>query len=398
MQLSENALKLKQSATFAVNTKRIEMQRQGYDVVNFGVGEPDFDTPDFIKEAAVEAMKQGQTKYTAIAGMPALRQAIADKLKRDNGLCYAPSQIVVANGARQAIANGITALVNPGDEALIISPAWFSYQQLVLINGGVPVLVPVKREDDYLPTREVLESKVTEKSKLLILTTPSNPTGRIMGRETLEMLADFAISHDLYVISDEVYEKIVLDQDVQHISIASLGEEIYKRTIVVNGLSKSHAMTGWRMGYSASSEQLAKVMTNIQNHYTAGINTMTQVASITALNGSEDCVKTMVDEFRKRRDYIYERICRIPGLYAVKPQGAFYLFIDITELIHRKHKGKVIKNALDFAAALLEEKAVAVVACDDFGIENHVRASYATDMENLKKGADRIEEFVREME
>lgn len=396
MQLSKNALKLKQSATFTVNTKRMKMIQQGIDVVNFGVGEPDFDTPEFIKEAAVKALKDGQTKYTAIAGMTSLRKAIADKLKRDNNLDYEPAQIVVTNGARQAIGNAIAALVNPQDEVLIISPAWISYQQLITLNGGVPVLVPVDREHDYLPTREALESMVSSRSKLLIITTPSNPTGRIMGREVLEMIAEFAISHNLYVISDEIYEKIAFDH-IKHISIASLGKEIFERTIVINGLSKSHSMTGWRMGYSASNSQLAKMMTNIQNHYTAGINTMTQVASLAALEGSEDCVREMVAQFQVRRDYIYQRINGIKGLYAVKPQGAFYLFIDITELIGKKYKDRVITSALDFAEILLEEKAVALVACEDFGIENHVRASYATAMENLIKGADRIEEFVKKL-
>ncbi len=396
MQLSENALKLKQSTTFMVNTKRMEMIQQGIDVVNFGVGEPDFDTPEFIKEAAIKALEDGETKYTAIAGMMSLRKAIADKLKRDNDLSYESDQIVVTNGARQAIGNAIAALVNPQDEVLIISPAWISYQQLVIMNGGIPVLVPVDREHDYLPTREALESMVSSRSKLLIITTPSNPTGKIMGRKVLEMIAEFAISHDLYVISDEIYEKIVFD-DIKHISIASLGKEIFERTVVINGLSKSHSMTGWRMGYSASNLQLAKMMTNIQNHYTAGINTMTQVASIAALEGSEDCVREMVAQFQARRDYIYQRINGIKGLYAVKPQGAFYLFIDITELIGKKYKNRLIASAFDFAKILLEERAVALVACEDFGIKNHVRASYATDMENLIKGADRMEQFVNEL-
>lgn len=397
MRFSENARKLKQSATFAVNNKRMEMMQQGIDVVNFGVGEPDFDTPESIKQACISALKEGHTRYTAISGIPQLRQAIAQKLKRDNQLDYEPSQIVVTNGARQAIANAITAVVDPGDEVMVVTPGWISYQQLILLNGGTPVLVPVSRENDYNPTEEALEALVNEKTKMLVMTTPSNPTGRVLSKETLEMIGDFAVRHDLYLLADEIYEKIVFDEDARHISIASLGREIYDRTITINGLSKSHAMTGWRMGYSASSPELAKVMTNIQNHYTAGINTMTQYASLEALNGSQDCVTEMVDEFRKRRDYIYENVRTIPGIHTVKPQGAFYLFIDLTDVLGKKYHGKEISNAVDFAQTLLEEKAVAMVACDDFGIENHIRASFATSMDNLIKGVKRLREFIQEL-
>lgn len=398
MRLSENAQKLKASATFAVNNKRMEMVQAGIDVVNFGVGEPDFDTPESIKQACIRAMEEGNTKYTPIPGIMKLREAIAEKLRRDNQLDYEPNQIVVTNGARQAIANAMAALINPGDEVMVVTPGWISYQQLILLNGGIPVLVPVSREDDYNPTKEALEALVNDRTKLLVMTTPSNPTGRVLGRETLEMIAEFVIRHDLYLISDEIYEKIVFDDDAQHISIASLGKEIYDRTITINGLSKSHAMTGWRMGYSASNSELAKIMTNIQNHYTAGINTMTQYASLEALNGSQECVKEMVAEFKRRRDYIYENVRQIPGLHTVKPQGAFYLFIDLTDVLGRKYHGKEILNAVDFATVLLEEKAVAMVACDDFGIENHIRASYATSMDNLIKGVERLREFVLELQ
>ncbi len=397
MELSENVLKLKPSATAKVNMMQQDMARQGIDVVNFSVGEPDFDTPEFVKQAAIKAMEQGFTKYTANTGVLELRQAIADKLKRDNGLDYKPSQIVVTNGARQAIANAIAVVTNPGDEVLIITPAWVSYQQLILMFGCVPVPVPTTRENNYMPTREALESKVTDKTKLLILTSPSNPTGRVFDEGTLRMLADFALAHDLFVISDEVYEKLIFDDDVKHISIASISPEMYEKTIVVNGLSKSHAMTGWRMGYSASNEELAKLMGNVLNHYTTAISSITQAASIAALTGDESCIDEMNDEYRKRRDYIYDRICAIDGLKAVKPQGAFYLFIDISDIIGKDYHGKKIESAADFAEALLQDKAVALVSSEDFGIDNHVRISFATSMENLKKGADRIEEFVSEL-
>ncbi len=397
MELSENVLKLKPSATAKVNMMQQDMARQGIDVVNFSVGEPDFDTPEFVKQAAIKAMEQGFTKYTANTGVPELREAIADKLKRDNDLDYKPSQIVVTNGARQAIANAIAVVTNPGDEVMIITPAWVSYQQLILLFGCVPVAVPTTRENNYMPTREALESKVTDKTKLLILTSPSNPTGRVFDEETLKMVADFALAHDLFVISDEVYEKLIFDDDVEHISIASLSPEMYEHTIVVNGLSKSHAMTGWRMGYSASTEELARLMGNVLNHYTTAISSITQAASIAALRGDENCIDEMNDEYRKRRDYIYERICGIDGLKAVKPQGAFYLFIDISDIIGKEYHGKRMESAADFAEALLRDKAVALVSSEDFGIDNHVRISFATSMENLKKGADRIEEFVNEL-
>lgn len=398
MELSKRAMGIKASTTMAISSKAAEMKAAGLDVVSFGAGEPDFNTPAHISQAGIDAIKNGHTRYTPAAGMPELRQAVCGKLKRDNGLEYEPAQVIISNGAKHSLINTFMAILNEGDEVIIPAPFWLSYSEMVRIAGGVPVIIYTKKENQFMMTKEELEHAYTEKTKAVVLTSPSNPTGQVMSKADLEMIADFAISHDILVVSDEIYEKLIYDAGKQHISIASLNKEIYDRTIVINGVSKSYAMTGWRIGYAAAPLPIAKLMASLQSHMASNPNTIAQMATITALNGPQDCVAEMCVEFKKRRDYIYEREEAIPLISALKPEGAFYLFVDVSGTYGKFYKGQQIKTAADFAAVLLEEKYVAVVPCADFGMPDYIRLSYATSMELIEKGMDRIEAMVKELQ
>ncbi len=397
MELSKRAMSIKPSTTMAISARAAEMKAAGLDVISFGAGEPDFDTPAHISQEGIAAIQNGQTRYTPAAGTPELRQAVCGKLKRENGLDYEPAQVVISNGAKHSLMNVFMAILNEGDEVIIPAPFWLSYAEMVKIAGGVPVIIYTKKENYFTMTREELENAYTAKTKAIVLTTPSNPTGQVMSRADLEMVAEFAVQHDLLVVSDEIYEKLIYDEEKQHISIASLGKEIYDRTIVINGVSKSYAMTGWRIGYAAASLEIAKLMAALQSHMASNPNSIAQVAAVAALNGSQDCVAEMCVAFKKRRDYIYEREEAIPLLSALKPVGAFYLFIDVSSLYGKSCEGKKIASAADFAAVLLEKKYVAVIPCADFGMSDYIRLSYATGMEQIQKGMDRIEEMVREL-
>lgn len=397
MELSKKAMSIKASTTMAISSRAAEMKAAGLDVVSFGAGEPDFNTPAHISQAGIDAIHNGQTRYTPAAGMPELRKAVCDKLKRDNGLEYEPAQVVISNGAKHSLINTFMAILNEGDEVIIPAPFWLSYSEMVRIAGGVPVIIYTKKENQFMMTKEELENAYTEKTKAVVLTTPSNPTGQVMSKADLEMVAEFAISHDILVIADEIYEKLIYDEGKEHISIASLSKEIYDRTIVINGVSKSYAMTGWRIGYAAAPLPIAKLMASLQSHMASNPNTIAQVATITALNGPQDCVAEMCVEFKKRRDYIYEREEGIPLISALKPQGAFYLFADVSDAYGKSYDGQEIKTAADFASILLEKKYVAVVPCADFGMPDYIRLSYATSMELIKEGMDRIEAMVKEL-
>lgn len=394
MELSKRAMQIKASSTLAISAKAAELKAEGKDMVTFGVGEPDFDTPAHIREAAKKAMDEGKTRYTPAAGTMALRQAVCKKLKEDNGLDYEPAQVIISNGAKHSLMNTFMAILNDGDEVIIPAPYWLSYSEMVKIAGGVPVIVHTKKENGFMLTKEELEGAYTAKTKALILTSPSNPTGMISSMEDLKMIEDFAVSHDIFVISDEIYEKLIYDEGKKHISIASLGKEIYDRTIVINGVSKSYAMTGWRIGYAAAPAAVAKLMASLQSHMASNPNSIAQEATVAALNGPQDCVEEMRLEFAKRRDYIYEREEAIPMISALKPEGAFYLFVDVSGTYGKSYKGREIHSAADFASILLDEKYVAVVPCADFGMPDYIRLSYATSMELIKKGMDRIEELV----
>lgn len=392
MDLSQNALQITPSMTLEITAKAKQLKAQGVDVIDFGVGEPDFDTSDYIKEAAIDAIKKGYTKYTPSSGISELKKAVCNKLLKDNSLKYQPEQIVISNGAKHSIYNALCAILNPGDEVIIPVPYWLSYPEMVRLAYGKPVFVKTKAENDFKITAEELKNAITSKTKALILNTPNNPTGSVYTKEELEELAKIIGEANIFVISDEIYEKLIYEGS--HISIASLNEKIKELTILVNGMSKAYAMTGWRIGYTASSLEIAKVMSNIQSHTTSNPNSIAQYASVAALSGDETVIKRMAEEFNKRRIYMVERINKIKGLKSNKPQGAFYVMVNIDEYIGKEIKGKIIRGSIDFANALIEGANVAVVPALPFGMDNYIRISYATSIENIEKGLNRIEEFL----
>ncbi len=397
MKLSEKALGIKPSSTLSITEKAGVLRGEGKDVISFSVGEPDFDTPDHIKKAAIDAINEGFTKYTPAAGTVELRKAVAKKLKEDNGLDYDYTQIVISNGAKHSLVNALMAIVNPGDEVIIPAPFWLSYAEMVRIAGGTPVIVYTKAENNFELSREILESAYTEKTKAVIVTTPSNPTGMVLTEKCLREIADFAVEKDIIVIADEIYEKLIYSKDKKHISIASFGKEIYERTITVNGVSKSYAMTGWRIGYTASSKQIAKLMASMQSHMTSNPNSIAQMAALAAIEGPQDCVEDMREKFEERRDYIYDRVAKMPYLKTLKPEGAFYLFVDFSGTYGKKYNDIVLESAAQIGALLLDEELIAVVPCADFGMPDYIRFSYATSNENIKKGMDRLEDFISKL-
>ncbi|HOQ16152.1 MAG TPA: pyridoxal phosphate-dependent aminotransferase [Defluviitaleaceae bacterium] len=396
MELSKKAKNIKPSSTLAVTAKAKKMKAEGIDVVGFGAGEPDFDTPEHIKEAAIQAISDGFTKYTPASGTDELKKAICEKFKKENGLDYAPNQIVISNGAKHSLTNVFMAILNAGDEVIIPGPYWLSYPEMVRLADGVPVIVHGRKEKDYKVTAEDLEKYLSNKTKAIVINSPNNPTGVVYSKDELKEIADFAVKHDLYVISDEIYEKLIYD-GLEHVSIASFNEEIYKRTIVINGVSKSYAMTGWRIGYLAAVPEVAKAISNLQSHATSNPNSIAQKATVAALTGPQDCVEKMRIEFEKRRNYMLERLSKISSFSVVKPQGAFYVFIDISQLVGKQFAGKSIENADVFSDILLESEKVAVVSCTDFGYPSCIRLSYAISLENIQKGLDRIENFVNQL-
>ncbi len=394
MYLSEKAKAIKASTTLAIDSKFKEMKAAGLDVVGFGAGEPDFDTPDYIKEAAIAAIRDGKTKYTPAAGTMELRQAVADKFLKENGLTYAPTQIVVSNGAKHSLVNAFMAILNPGDEVIIPAPFWVSYPEMVKLADGVPVVVEATEDSDFKVTVEELSAALTDKTRAIVLNSPSNPTGMVYTVEELQAIADFAVKHDLYVISDEIYEHLIYEG--KHVSIASLGEEIKNRTIIINGVSKTYAMTGWRIGFAAAAPEIAKVMANVQSHASSNPNSIAQAATVAALSGGKEEIEKMREAFATRRDYMVERINKIPGVSCKKPQGAFYVLMNISGLKGKTLGGKLIKTSDDFAEAFLNEAKVAVVPCSGFGADDFVRWSYAVSKDTIREGLDRLEKFLAE--
>lgn len=397
MNLSEKALGIKPSSTLSITERAGVLRKEGKDVISFSIGEPDFDTPEHIRKAAIEAINEGFTRYTPAAGILELRKAVAKKLKEENGLDYDYTQIVISNGAKHSLINSLMAIINPGDEVIIPAPYWLSYSEMVRIAGGTPVIVYTRKEDDFALTRKVLESGYSDKTKAVIITTPSNPTGMVMPEEALREIADFAVEKDIIVIADEIYEKLIYSKDKKHVSIASFGKEIYDRTITVNGVSKSYAMTGWRIGYTASPLKIAKLMSSMQSHMTSNPNSIAQKAALAAIEGPQDCVEQMRVQFEKRRDYIYDRVAKMPYVSALKPEGAFYLFIDFSGTYGKSYKGEKLESAAQIGALLLDEQLIAVVPCADFGMPDYIRFSYATSIENITKGMDRLEQFLSEL-
>ncbi|MBS4956016.1 MAG: pyridoxal phosphate-dependent aminotransferase [Clostridium sp.] len=396
MELSRKAQRIEASVTLAITAKAKEMKEKGIDVISFGAGEPDFNTPENIINAAIKAMQEGNTKYTNVNGILQLREAICKKFKEDNGLIYKPSQIVVSTGAKQSLANVFLAILNPGDEVIVPNPYWVSYPELIRLADGKPVFVESDEGSSYKFTKENLEKAVTEKTKAIILNTPNNPTGTIYNREELIEIAEFAKKYDLIIVSDEMYEKLIYDGE-SHVSIASVSDDAYERTIVINGLSKSYAMTGWRLGYCGASEKIAKLMTNIQSHMTSNVCSITQYAAVEALNGPQDKVKEMISEFERRRNYMAKTLEEMNNLSIIKPQGAFYIMINIDKCLGKEINGEKINDSMDFSAKLLENEKVAVIPGKAFGLDNYVRVSYATSMELIEKGLERINKFVNKL-
>jgi len=394
--LSERVKKIKPSATLAMDTKAKAMKAEGIDIVNFGVGEPDFDTPDNIKEAAIKAIRDGFTKYTPVGGIDPLKDAIVAKLGADNGLSYTREEVIVSCGAKHSLYNIAQALFGGGDEILIPSPYWVSYPDQALLNEAVPVIVDTFEEDGFMLKPEALKAKITNKTKALVLNSPSNPTGAVYAEKALEAIAEIAVKHNIYVISDEIYEKLVYDR-TRHVSIASFGKEIKDRTIVVNGLSKSHAMTGWRIGYAAGPKELIKAMTNIQSQSTSNPTSIAQKAAVEALTGPQDFTEKMREEFDRRRKVLVSGLNSIDGFRCANPTGAFYAFPNVSALYGRKAGSRTIKSSLDFALYLLEEAGVALVHGEAFGDDRYIRISYATSMENIEKALARIKEAVERL-
>lgn len=397
MDLSNKAKQINPSITLEITAKAKELKESGIDVVSFSAGEPDFNTPDNIINAAVRAMKDGKTKYTPTSGILELRKAICLKFKNDNDLSYNPSQIVVSTGAKQCLANTFLSILNKGDEVIIPIPYWVSYPELVKIADGVPIFVDTLKENDYKYSVDDLRKVVTNKTKAILLNSPNNPTGSIYSKEELIEIAEFAKENDLIIISDEIYEKLIYDEN-KHVSIASISEDAYKRTIVINGLSKSYAMTGWRIGYSACSEEIAKLMSSIQSHVTSNINSVSQYAAIEALTGPQESISKMIEEFKSRRNYMIDRLEKIDGISYIMPKGAFYIMVNIGEYFGRSILGNVINSSLEFSKSLLEEEQVAVIPGIAFGLDQYIRLSYATSRETIEVGLNRIENYLKKLQ
>ena len=395
--LSKKALNIKPSPTMAIDGKAKEMKSQGLDVIGFGAGEPDFDTPLHIREAAIEAINNGHTRYTAAAGTVELKEAICSKFKRENGLHYTPAQIVVSNGAKHSLDNVFCALLDPGDEVLIPAPFWVSYPEMVKLNDGIPVILETKEDNRFKVELELLKKACSPRTKALVLNNPSNPTGQLYPSEDLRAIGEFCAENNIYVISDEVYEKLVYGGN-SCVSIATFSEAIKDQTIVVNAVSKTYAMTGWRIGYTASGPEIAAAMAAIQSQTTSNPNAIAQKAAQQALSGPQDSVAEMLKAFDERRLFMYEKINSIEGLSALEPLGAFYLFANMSGTVGKKFKGKEINDSDDFASMLLESKLVALVPGTGFGAPMHVRLSFATSLDNIKEGLDRVSAFVEELD
>ena len=385
MKLAARVGEVTPSLTLAIAAKAKGMKEEGIEVCNFSAGEPDFDTPEHIKAAAKLALDEGKTKYGPAAGEPKLREAIARKLKTDNNLDYQAENVIVTNGGKHSLFNLMLALIEPGDEVIIPAPYWLSYPQMVKLAGGVPVIVQTDASTGYKITPEELAKAITTNTKLFILNSPSNPTGVVYTPAEIQALADVVVEEDLLVVSDEIYEKILYDQ-AKHVSIGSLGSEIFKRTITSSGFAKAYSMTGWRIGYLAAPAELIKAAITIQGHSTSNVCTFAQFGAIAALESPQDCVEQMRQAFAERRQVMLQRVSAIPGMTCAPPNGAFYLFFNISQ---------TGMTSLEFCNALLESHQVATIPGIAFGADDHIRLSYATDMVTIEKGMDKLDKFVR---
>lgn len=398
VKISRRAAEIAPSMTLAISAKANEMKANGEKVISFGVGEPDFNTPAHIIAAAKDAMDKGYTKYVAAAGLPALKKAVCKKLSEDNGLEYKPSQIVISNGAKHSIYNALFVTIDEGDEVIIPAPYWLTYPEVVKCCGGVPVFVNTKKEDGFKLTAEELEGAITPKTKMLIFNSPTNPTGAVYTEEEIRAVAEVCLKHKIVVLSDEIYEKLIYT-DVKHFSIAAVSPEMKELTIVVNGVSKSYAMTGWRLGYLAAPENVAKAIASFQSHATSNVNTITQYASVAALEGDTAPMEEMVKAFGERRERMIAALDEMKplGLGYVKPDGAFYAMLVCDKFYGKSYKGNKINGSMDMANLLLEYEKVALTPGICFGADDCVRISYALAAEELLEGLRRIADFIREI-
>jgi len=396
MTISNRAKNINPSQTLAITAQALKMKREGKKVISFAAGEPDFDTPENIKKEAISAINQGFTKYTASSGIIELKEAIIKKLKKDNGVEYIPSEIIVSNGAKQCLFNAILSLCNPGDEVLLPIPCWVSYTEQIKFAQAVPIFINTRQEEAFKLSTAQVEAKISPKTKLLILNSPNNPTGAVYEEEELEKIAQLLIKYNLYCICDEIYEKLIYDE-AKHLTIASLSDEVKNRTILINGVSKSYAMTGWRIGYAAGPEDIISGMSKIQGHSTSNPNSIAQKASIEALLGRQDTIEKMRKAFDDRRKYMVKRLKEIEGFSCLDPAGAFYAFPNVSDVLKRgiKYKSKKIKNSFDLSDFILKEAEVALIPGSAFEAEGYLRLSYATSMEDIKEGLDRIENILR---
>ncbi|OGX13356.1 MAG: aspartate aminotransferase [Omnitrophica bacterium RIFOXYB12_FULL_50_7] len=395
MPISKRISQIAPSPTLSITAKAKKMQSEGINVVGFGAGEPDFDTPLNIKESAKRAIDKGFTKYTPTSGIKELKDAICLKFKMDNGLIYSPEEVIVSCGAKHSLFNAILTLCDEGDEVILPAPYWVSYAEMIKVAGAIPVIIETTKESDFKITAKQLKDAITSKTKLFILNSPSNPTGMVYNEDEMKELKEIIVKAGIYCISDEIYEKIIYE--AKHISIASLGEDIRKQTIVVNGVSKVYSMTGWRIGYAAGPKEIIQAMSNLQDHSTSNPTSISQVASVEALNGVQDDLKTMTGEFRKRRDYMVEKVNAIKGLSVSNPQGAFYCWVDISKILGKSFGGEAIKDSFALTDMLLSDVWVAVVPGCVFGDDRYIRLSYATSMENIIEGLNRIEKFASQV-
>lgn len=393
LKISKKASAISPSPTLAIDSKFKEMKKEGIPVVGFGAGEPDFNTPENIKNAGIEAIKNNITKYTPASGTLELKAAVCQKLKRDTGLEYSTSNIVISNGGKHSLTNTFTCICDPGDEVILPAPYWVSYPEMIKLADAVPVIIEGAEENNFKFTAEQLESAITSKTRALVLNTPSNPTGMVYTKGELEKIAEIAVKNNIYIIFDEIYEKLVYEGE--HTNIATLGDEIRDLTIIVNGLAKTYAMTGWRIGYVAANKKLAKAMGNIQSHATSNPNSIAQAAAVEALNGDQSIIETMKKTYIERRDYMVDKINSIDGLSCKTPHGAFYVFMNVKDVLNKEHYGKMINTANELCQDILDRALVALVPSEGFGVDGYVRLSYATSMDTIKTGLDRIEKYLK---
>ncbi|HEY8443346.1 MAG TPA: pyridoxal phosphate-dependent aminotransferase [Clostridia bacterium] len=395
MALAKRTAKISSSLTLAITAMAKKMKAEGIDVVGFGAGEPDFNTPEYIIDAAKEALDKGFTKYTASSGMPQLKEAICKKFLVDNGLKYEPSQIIVSNGAKHSLYNAMLAIIDPGDEVIIPAPYWLTYPELVKMCDGEPVIVDTV-EDGFKLTPEKLKKAITPKTKAIIINSPSNPTGIVYTKEELWALAEVIEKTDIYVISDEIYEKLVYD-GYQHYSIAAYSPKLYKQTIVVNGVSKTYSMTGWRIGYLAADKEIAQAIDNMQSHSTSNASSISQYATIAALTQESDFLDKMVKTFDERRRLIVDYINSLPYVWCLEPKGAFYVMVNISKIFGKTIEGESIDSAQKAAELMLKHAKIAVVPCESFGAPEYIRLSYATSKDDIQKGLGRLKEFLENL-